>query len=276
MTANRRILVTGANGRIGRRVVAALESAGDNDVIKVVSPRSSAADTLELDIADADATAAVIAATRPDVVIHLAGVLPSSGADFSINESSTRAVVGAAGTAGVSRVVLASSAAVYGDSRIGALGESLEPLPTGAYGESKVASERELRAAMCETVALRIFNVYGPGFIDSLVERLIASGAESPVQIGNLDEFVRDYVHVDDVAAAIVAAATVDLPSLHNTINVGTGIPITNRQLVLILAASNDVHFSGGTGPLSYSVADTTLAAEVLGIRAQRMLDSGS
>ncbi len=268
----RRVLVTGASGRIGWRVVGALEAAGGVEVIRVGSPRSGVRHTLE--IADTDATAELMASVQPDVIIHLAGVLPTSGVDFSINELSTQAIAGAANSVGFSRIVLASSAAVYGDSRAGALTEFLTPLPTSAYGESKVASEEALGAANCETVALRIFNVYGPGFVDSLVERLLVSSEEAPVAIGSLDEFVRDYVHIDDVAVAVVAAATVDLTDRHNTINVGTGVATSNRELVRILSAQHDVHFQGGVGGRSFSVADTTLATEVLGFNARRRLGS--
>jgi UDP-glucose 4-epimerase len=266
----KRVLITGATGRIGRFVVDALGSTHAFSILPVGSPRSTL--PLTLDIADVDATAQLVASTKPDVIIHLAGVLPTSGADFSPNESSTRAIIDAAGSSGVSRIVLASSAAVYGDSRAGALRESLEPLPTGAYGESKVASERVLTAANCETVALRIFNVYGPGFADSLVERLLVSSEHSPVPIGDLDNFVRDYVHVKDVADAILAAATVELSDTHNTVNVGTGIPTNNRELVRILSARRGVHFSGGVGGESYNVADTRLASAVLGFAARRLL----
>lgn len=267
-----RLLVTGASGRLGRVVV---ERAGDHDVV-TVGPFGAATDET-VDLGDESAVGALVARTRPDVILHLGAVTPSSPravAGFALNAISTGALAAAAERAGVRRLVLASTAAVYGDAETTPRRESDEVAPGSAYAQSKLEAERVLERSDRETVALRIFNVYGPGFDDSLVTRLSAETFAEPVRLRSLDEFIRDYIHVDDVADHLLAAVDATLDARHVVVNVGTGVGVSNRDLLDAASRRREIPVEFVEGPPSVSVADVTRARALLGVTARhRVLD---
>ena len=124
-----RVLVTGGAGVIGRATLPRLRRDGH----EVLAPAR-----VDLDVAG-DVRAAV-AAAAPDVIVHLAGATSGdAGHLHAVNADGTRRIVDAADAIGA-RVVLASSAAVYGDRRDGALRETDAVEPLAPYGESKVAA----------------------------------------------------------------------------------------------------------------------------------------
>jgi UDP-glucose 4-epimerase len=186
-----------------------------------------------------DAFAKVCNRFRPSVVIHLAALVSVEEArrsledNFRLNVEATHQVICAAHMAKVSRVIFASTAAVYGNNPNIPLAETERPQPLSLYGAAKVASEVLLacsaRDYSFESVALRFFNVFGPrqcadspysGVISIFMNR-VARGL--PVTIFGDGHQTRDFVPVHDVAAA-VAAATEASVSLNGTFNVCTGI----------------------------------------------------
>ena len=215
----------------------------------------------------------------PEVVVHLAGVtapLRSQSSDQveAINVASVNTIVEAASECGIHRVVFSSSSAIYGDTRTFPLSEVQPPDPLTAYGESKLRAEQLLRSALpaLETISLRIYNVFGASGTSSLVSRLQRSTATEPVPIRGPDNFVRDYVHVEDVAAAVFAAINVDLPQKDIVVNIGTGIPTSNRQLITRLSSRGPVHFLPVGGEPSYSCADAGLATRILGFTSKNRI----
>ena len=149
---------------------------------------------------------------------------------------------------GVRRVVLASSGAVYGDAGEQPLLESAAPNPRSPYAVSKLAAEFYVRTIGSlwgiETVSLRIFNAYGPGqhlpashppVVPYFLRQALRGG--SLIVHGDGSQ-TRDYVYVDDVVSAMVAAATApDVSGL--VINVGSGEETSVRELVkLVLDAT--------------------------------------
>lgn len=284
MTSSPRLLVTGAGGSIGRRLRSRLDSQG-YDASYVVSGRSAnATDHPAVDVADvADVSAmdAILAARKPSVIIHLASVV---GAECErdperaerVNVDATRSLAALAAEHRVSRIVLASTSAVYGDQFDSPVGES-GPLVLGSrYAQTKRSAEQVLEAAAGDeltAVALRIFNVFGPGMHDSLANRLIASTADDPVTLAGLDTFVRDYVHVDDVVEALATAALVPVLPPWVVVNIAGGRPTSNRQLV---AALEPVSYAVGAPRSSYSCASVDAAKSILGFAASRPLSRAS
>ncbi len=257
-----RVLVTGASGRLGRAVVAHLSATGF-DVRPAPSPREGGAD-----LDDRNAVAALLEASKATVVVHLGGVVPSSASDpasFDVNWRSAKWLAELAPAAGIARIVLASTAAIYGDSRTSPVTEQAAPDLRSPYAESKLAAEQALQDSSCETVSLRLFNVFGPALDDSLVARLERSTVDEPAHLRTLDDFVRDYVHSDDVARAVEAAMVRPLPERHTVLNVGSGVPTSNRAVLEAVSARQPVHWQLVDGPPSYSVADMSLAGRVLG-----------
>src|SRR5574340_1248890 len=159
-----------------------------------------------------------------DVVYHLAArvSVPESvlyPRDYNaVNVGGTVAVMEAIHDVGVKRVVLASSGAVYGDLEEQPMREDVFPNPRSPYAVSKLSAEYYVRTIGSlwgiETVSLRIFNAYGPGqhlppSHPPVVPHYLRQALRGGTLVAHGDGMqTRDYVYVDDVIAAMVAAAT--------------------------------------------------------------------
>ena len=190
---------------------------------------------------------------------------------------------------GVRRVILASSGAVYGDQGEQPLVESATPDPRSPYAVSKVSAEHYVRTIGklwgMETVCLRIFNAYGPGqhmppshppVVPHFLRQALRGGTLVVHGDGNQ---TRDYVFVDDVVSAMVAAATA--PKVNGqVINVGSGTETSIRDLVKKVgeAVGRDVDSlfnANSSGGVSRMKADLTLAAQKLNYKPSIKLDEG-
>jgi len=159
----------------------------------------------------------------------------------AVNVGGTVSIMEAMRDVGVKRVVLISSGAVYGDQSDQPLREDSIPNPRSPYAVSKLAAEYYVRTIgalwSIETVALRVFNAYGPGQpLPAAHPPVIAHFLRQAARGGTLvihgrGEQTRDFVFIDDVVEAMVAAATA--PSLdRQVINVGSGVETSIRELV--------------------------------------------
>jgi len=215
-------------------------------------------------------------------VIHFAAVsINKSQSDpyesMDINMIGNHNVIAAAADHGVRRLVFASSASVYGEPKKLPMHEDDELSPLTPYCISKRAGEDLLgfyqRRADLSWIALRFFNVYGPGqkttayytsVINHFVDRL--RRGEAPVIDGNGEQSM-DFIHVHDIARATVLALEADQANL--PINVGTGIDTSIAELarILIDAVGADVEpvFNPRDVLVSRRAADITRAREVLG-----------
>jgi GDP-4-dehydro-6-deoxy-D-mannose reductase len=210
-----RALVTGASGFIGRHLVAHLRQVGDE---VIASDRTGPGGA---DLADADQARRLVAGARPDVVYHLAGYSDVGGSwgdpegAFRANATATLCLLLAAREADVGRVLVASSADVYGDVAGGTLPVAEEcPLrPLSPYAASKVAAEYlALQAHLgghLATVRIRLFNQLGPGqsdrFVVPALARQIAEAERSGdvvIEVGNLSPR-RDFTDVRDSVKAL-------------------------------------------------------------------------
>ncbi|MDM8526597.1 NAD-dependent epimerase/dehydratase family protein [Anaerolineales bacterium HSG24] len=157
------------------------------------------------------------------------------------NVSGTVAVMEAMRDAGVKRVVLASSGAIYGGQLVEKVHEELMPNPASPYAVSKLAAENYVHTIGklwdIETVSLRIFNAYGPGqsippihapVIPAFVQQILGHGS---ILIHGDGQQSRDFIYVDDVVRALVLAATATGIN-RETINIGTGVGTTMKQLI--------------------------------------------
>lgn len=219
-----------------------------------------------------------------DVIYHLAArvSVPESilyPRDYNtVNVGGTVALMEAMRDVGVRRVVLASSGAVYGDLGDSTLTESLTPNPRSPYAVSKLAAEYYVRTIGglwgIETVSLRIFNAYGPGqhlpashppVVPHYLRQALRGG--TLVAHGNGSQ-TRDYVYVDDVVSALVAAATA--PNINGlVINVGSGNETSIKELIdLVLEATGSkaevVYNAKTSGGVSRMKADIALASQKL------------
>lgn len=261
--ADPRILVLGGGGPIGRAMARVGEQLGWSVVVSGRRLRCA------IDVSDHAAVTAATAELRPHAVVDL--VMPAreqiaqgrtSGALADVG-----AVVEAAAAAGCRRVVYASTGAVYGDRGERPFREDDPAAGSSDYARFKAAAETALHETGdrvgVSTVALRVFNVFGPGCDQSLINKL--RGGQVPA-LSMSAGFVRDYVHVDDVARALLLACIGD--SAAGTMNVATGEPVDN--LMLAAAVPADAFHPHPSQVRSYSVGDPRCAEALLGWRAQR------
>src|SRR3954447_13416410 len=242
-----RALVTGGAGFIGSNLVDALLDRGDEVTVidNLATGRIENLDAArrrgiafhEIDITDAERLRRAVANTRPDIVFHLAAQIDVRKSiedpawDAGINVGGTIQVLEAARLAGVGRVVNTSpGGAIYGEVDTIPTPETTQPRPMAAYGTRKLCAETYCgwydRLYGLSTVTLRYGNVYGPrqdplgeaGGIAIFCGRLMSG--QRPTIFGDGRQ-TRDYVYVDDIVAANLAAAS--HPEAHGVYNVGTG-----------------------------------------------------
>jgi len=255
-----RCLVTGGCGFIGSHLCEALVKAGhdvvvlDNLSTGKESNISAVVSQLQLNRGDIRNPADLAAAmTDVDVVFHEAALvsvplsIDNPRANHDINMTGTLDVLLAARDQGVRRVVFASSAANYGDSPICPKDERMTPEPRSPYAVAKLTGEHYLKVFHdhygIETVALRYFNVYGPrqdpaspySGVISLFCDAVLSG-KTPTVLGDGLQ-TRDFIFVDDVAAANLKAAFTPALGQAEVINIGTGVGVSLLQLLETLSS---------------------------------------
>lgn len=207
----------------------------------------------------------------------------------TVNVGGTVSVMEAMRDVGVTRLVFASSGAIYGEQAQQPLHEALPPDPRSPYAVSKLAAEHYIhtigRLWQVETVSLRIFNAYGPlqqlptahpPVIPQFIRQALGGGS---LVLHNNGAQTRDFVYLDDVVSALVAAATA--PDVdRRIINVGSGVETSIRELALAVGevTGREVHLlnvGAESGGVSRMCADLTLARELLGYEPKVFLREG-
>ncbi|WIV66192.1 NAD-dependent epimerase/dehydratase family protein [Natrialbaceae archaeon AArc-T1-2] len=291
---DRTVLVTGGGGFIGSHLVDALIDHNDVRVLDNFSTGDRErvhddATVLEGDVCDRDV---VERATRDvDLIFHEAAIVDVPATVDRPAE--TNEVNFEAGLALLeqardedARVVLASSAAVYGHPAELPVPETASPEPSSPYGVQKLALEEYARLYTelydVPTVSLRYFNVYGPrqqgpysGVISTFLEQARAGEA---ITVEGDGEQTRDFVHVADVVRANLLAATTD--DVGDAYNVGTG---TRASILELAATIRDVvgadvpivHRAARAGDVRHSGASISKARRELGFEATIDLEAG-
>ena len=223
-----------------------------------------------------------------EVVFHLAGragVRPSFDIEHRYahdNVLATDAVLSAARSAGVRRVVYASSSSVYGNAQT-PFREDARPAPISPYGRTKLEAEAMCLAAAgsgLEAVALRYFTVYGPGQRPDMGLRIFAEAALGgrPVTLFGDGSQRRDFTHVSDIVSATIAAA--DAPVSGLAVNVGGGSSVTLLEVMDLLRGfvAREVEIAAlpvARGDVHATEADLARAASLLGFRAEVPFEVG-
>lgn len=293
-----KVLITGGAGFLGSALANALIAGGHT--VRAVDDLSSgdperlnpAVHFQRGDVADIPRMWTMLQGV--DVVCHLAARVSVSesvlypGEYNATNVGGTIALLQAMRDAGVRRFVLASSGAVYGDLD-GPAREDDAPHPNSPYAVSKLSAEHFVHTIGglwgMETVALRIFNTYGPGqlhranhppVVPSLVRQALSGGS---IVVFGSGRQQRDFVYIDDVVNALTAALSGQGLS-RLTINVGSGVATSINDLVATIGRAlgrdlTPLRVSQESGGVSYLCADLTRARERLGFVAKTGLDAG-
>ena len=297
------ILVTGAAGFIGSHTAERLLRAGHHvtalDNLEMGTWDNLAAvkahvECVLADVRDCDALQRICADRRFDAVIHLAAwTSPPASIDHPLathatNVTGTLNVLEAVRCSGVRRLVVASSASVYGVSPPLPCHEDALPRPASPYAAQKAECELLCQAYRAvweiETVPLRYFNVFGrrqpagspySGFVAIAADHISRGQA---ITVFGDGEQTRDFIHVSDVAAANERAATGADPGA-GPINIARGEQVSLLTLIstlrAILRADATLRFTTTRpGDVRHSVADVTRMHTHLGA-AQTSLRDG-
>ncbi len=294
-----RFLVTGGAGFLGAALANRLVQ--ENHAVRVIDDLS-AGDPARLDSRVSFARGDVADVPKlwtllqdVDCVYHLAArvLVPESvlyPREYNaVNVGGTVAVMEAIRDAGVKRVVLTSSGAVYGEQKHQPVREDMTPHPDSPYAVSKLAAEHYVRTIGrlwgIETVIVRVFNAYGPGqalppahapVIPQFLRQALGGG--SLVLFGDGRQ-TRDFVYVDDVINALVAAATARRVD-GEVINVGSGQETSIHDLTMMISRITGrpvetLYSSAQTGGVARLCADISKARRLLQYMPKINLETG-
>ena len=291
--------VTGGAGFIGSTIAKSLLNRGDQ--VTVIDDLSSGyasnlkqipdAEVIEASVLDASAVEKAVAGS--DTVFHLAASVGNKRSiddpisDASTNLLGTINVLEAARTGNVRKIVVSSSAGIFGELKTLPIDESHQLEPDSPYGVSKLAAEKVCLAYSrlydIEAVALRYFNVYGPNqrfdaygnVIPIFVFKLLNG---EPITIFGDGEQTRDFVSVHDVVQANLAASKAE--GVNGAFNIASGTRITINRLVAMLdeLIPLDCEINSGDprpGDVRDSLGDISKARDLLGFNPQVALEDG-
>ena len=245
MQTNGKVLVTGGAGFIGTELVQQLHKKGYEITILDKQEKPIGLDHVKYIQGDLSSPArCVMACAGQDYVIHLAAKarIPESfinpDAYFDANVAGTRNILTAASAVGIRKFVYAGSSSVYGNN-VAPNKPTHKPDPLNYYAMSKLFGEH-----LCKQYKImfdlnynimRFFTVYSENQPTSLMfgkfAELVKNG--KPVTIHGDGEMRRDYIHVSDVASALIAS--IESKVKNDTFNVGTGNNISVNAVVDIL-----------------------------------------
>lgn len=265
---------------------------------------------VEGDICDASALSDAVTAFGPDAVIHFAGLKAVGESNqkpllyYRTNVAGSINLLGAMDRAACRRIIFSSSATIYGNAQYLPFDE-LHPIgPTNPYGHSKAMVEQVIADWSAATpgasaVLLRYFNPVGAhesgrigedpqGIPNNLMPYIaqVAVGRRSTLSIFGSDYETRDgtgerdYIHVDDLAAAHLAALQYSGRAQGcEPINIGTGRGITVKELVASYERACGHHLAveyvdRRPGDVASSYAASAKAERLLGWRSERDLDA--
>jgi UDP-glucose 4-epimerase len=269
------ILVTGGAGYIGSHVALQLRARGERVVVLDDLSRGFRQAVLDTPlivggVGERDTVLSLLRTHRVDTVMHFAAytIVPESVREplkyYGNNTCATRALIECCLEAGVGQFVFSSTAAVYGMPSEGVAAETTPTAPINPYGTSKLMSEWLLRDVAASSalryVALRYFNVAGSDntgrigqatpnatlLVKVACEAAVGSrpglaifGTDYPTVDGT---GVRDYLHVDDLAAAhLDALAYLRAGGGSTTLNVGYGHGYSVRQVLAAVESAAKV-----------------------------------
>ena len=203
--------------------------------------------------------------------------------------------------AGVTKIVVSSSAATYGDAKIQPILESFPAHPTNPYGASKLAVDNLLSDIAAEenfsAISLRYFNVAGALQVREhwlaerhdpethLIPNVLKANQTNPLKIFGTDwetkdgTCIRDYVHVVDLAQAHIQALAALTPGRHEIINLGSGGGYSVREVIdtareVIGREIPVIESDRRAGDPAILIASIAKAEELLGWRPTRNLEA--
>lgn len=268
----KKYLITGGEGFIGRKIVDEIDGISydlksGRDILNKILLKESAEKTEGVFHCAAKISVPESLLLPEEYYLH--------------NVEGTRFVIEVAEQTG-QKIVFSSSAAVYGDSDT-AVGEDFKLNPKSPYAENKMEGENLLRNSKVAHIALRYFNVYGPGqspqyagVITSFINSALKG--EDLIIYGDGKQ-VRDFVYVGDVVRANILAMNYENKNFE-IFNIGSGAETTIEDLantIIRLSGSSSkiVYQNPRIGDIIYSRGDVSRAKNDLGWEAKTTLEEG-
>jgi UDP-glucose 4-epimerase len=279
-----KVLVTGGAGFIGSAVAVALAKKNYEVIIYDLGTWDTKMDDIEYikgDVFDIAHISNVL--KKCDSVIHVVGLPDARIAQehpqmsFDLNTRSLQVLLEAARNSGVARIILPSSASIYGVAEHSPITEEATPKLTCIYAYHKYVAEKLTEAYSlnygAHITVLRLFNVFGikgTGILNILVEN---AKRGQPVKLYG-EKQKRDFIHVSDVADAFIRV--LELDHKFEVYNIGTGGGRSIEDLVNLVKEyfpTLSVEHGDYKGVLYDSVADTTKIREATGFSPNRSDD---
>ena len=283
-------LVTGGSGFIGSHLVKRLRAMGEQVRVIDLKPHND----FRVEIADIRSSSVRELFRDCETVFHLAAQvdvqksLMDPEMDFGVNAFGTLNVLEAARRYS-KKFVYASSAAVYGEPVRTPINESHPTKPISPYGQSKLTGEkyallyRELYGL--NSVCLRFFNVFGPGqspvspYSGVITKFAFRAAINKPLEVFGSGKQSRDFVFVEDVVDALLAAAG-KKKAAGQVMNIGTGKTTTINSLAskvikLKRKKLKILHGPERVGDIKKSVASISQARKLLGFKPKWSFDKG-
>ena len=274
-----KVLITGGGGFIGSHLVEYFQGRAEVRVLENwrSGHRHNLAgfqyELMEGSILDREMVRRAVAGV--DYVFHLAAMVsvPESMRDpvdcNAINATGTLVVLEEAAQAGVKKLVLSSSAAIYGDNPVTPKRETLPPEPKSPYAITKLDGEYYCKMFTTEgrlaTTSLRYFNVFGPrqdpqsayaAAVPIFIDRAVK---QEPITIYGDGEQTRDFVSVQDIVAANVFFATASPETGVFNVAGGQGITIKDlcRRICQLTGSRSEIKYAAERpGDVKHSLAD--------------------
>ncbi|MCX6389083.1 MAG: UDP-glucose 4-epimerase GalE [Solirubrobacterales bacterium] len=259
-----KLLVTGGAGYVGSVSARVLMAAGHEVTVLDNLGRGhreaipAGAEFVECDLLDAQALTTALSAGAFDGVLHCAAFalvgesVTSPELYWRNNITGSLNLLDAIRAAGIKRLVFSSTCAVYGEPEVVPIAEDCPTRPVNPYGESKLAVDQMITAEAAAhglgAVSLRYFNVAGasgpcgedhepethliPNVLraaQGLLDQVSIFGTDYPTPDGTA---VRDYIHVEDLAAAHLLALEKAEPGTHRIYNLGNGNGFSVREVI--------------------------------------------
>jgi len=233
------VLITGARGFTGQRLRTHLQAAGWR-VVGLDRGPASGADDLSADLARPEQLRTVLEAVQPDYIIHLAAITFVPHGDpleiYQTNLFGTLNVLDAILAVGLNprKVLLASSANVYGNPPVEVIDETVCPAPVNHYANSKLAMEHMARTYQDRLPILitRPFNYTGPGQANHfLIPKIVDHyrRRQAAIELGNLD-VIRDFSDVRFVVEAYRRLLDSDVAG--ETVNICSSVGVTLGEII--------------------------------------------
>ena len=278
------VLVTGGTGFIGSHLV---EKLADSDVVVVSKHKIKNPKYYYSDITDKEKLNIIFSKENPENVIHLAAQvnprmsMKSPLNDMNVNVLGTLNVLEMCRNHGTKKIIFASSAAVYGEPKYLPVDEKHPTLPVSIYGASKLVAEKYTemycRAYGMKYTILRYANVYGPGsrsVISIFIGRILSG--KVPVIFGNGNQ-KRDYVYVNDIVSATLAAIR---KADGMTLNISTATRSSVKDIYNIVSGQlktsiKPIYKSKNKGDINNIYLDNSMAKKHIGWTPKTDLATG-